>query len=304
MSVFFKTSESYSYYLKVKNYSHRTIQSRESSLKNFYQWMESRGIKDPRLVTTEHLHEYREYLEGRGMTLNSVDTWLRGIKTFYDYLEKQNEILLNPFDHFEFKKLGERLPENIPTVEEMKQLLSFPDLTTREGLRNRALLEVLYSTAIRNRECFSLNVEDVDLESGYLRVNEGKGRKDRVIPLGKKACEYLKLYLERVRKEYCKNPDEKSLFLTNGGKRLSGQSINCTVKWIGRRAGLLKPVTTHSFRRAAVTHMMNQGAEVMHLQKMLGHASNGTLKKYIQVTLKEVRETHKKCHPLEKGREK
>ena len=288
--------------LKLLNYSPASIETRQTAITGFMRWMKETLIKDLQNIGPEHLKQYQAHLESRRLSGNTVDTWLRGIKDLFDYLEKRNEILINPFEGFEFPKLGLRLPKDILTEEEVKAILATPNLAKEDGIRNRAILETLYSTAIRNQECSLLKVQDVDLASGLIRV-QGKGRKERVVPLGKKACEYLKLYIEKVRPRYALDPDCQSLFLAAKNKKLEGQSINVMAKLIGRRLGFTKPVTTHSFRRAAVTHMLKSGAHPMFIQKMLGHATHETMKKYLMITSNDVRETHEKCHPREKGRE-
>ena len=288
--------------LKLLNYSPASIETRQTAITGFSRWMKEKGIRDFQNITSEEVKQYQAYLEFRNLSGNTVDTWLRGMKDLFGYLEKRNIIFLNPFEGYEFPRLGLRLPRDILTEEEVKRILASPNLSRDEGIRNRAILEVLYSTAIRNQESSLLKVQDVDFSSGLLRV-QGKGRKERIVPLGKKACEYLKLYIEKVRPKYALDPDCQFLFLAAKNRKLEGQSINLMAKLIGRKLGLSKPVTTHSFRRAAVTHMLKAGAHPMFIQKMLGHATNETMKKYLMVTGKEVKETHEHCHPREKGRE-
>lgn len=293
--------EKYLEYIKLKNFSISTITVRRQSLMDFKRWLEKQGKTDIREVTTEDLKNYLSSMQEKGFTNNTVDTRIRSVKLLCEYLEKQQIILINPAERLEMPSLGRRLPLNILTEEEVKRLLIIPNLETSAGIRDRAIMELLYSSAIRRSECTALNVYDIDIEGGYLRINQGKGRKDRIVPLGKKACEYLKLYLKKVRPQLVNDPDINFLFL-HQGKQLQGESINRIIQRNARKGGLSIPVTVHSFRKAAVTHMLRAGASPMYLQKMLGHSTGETMKKYLKVSIKDIKEMHNKKHPGEKSR--
>jgi integrase/recombinase XerD len=294
-----KHYHNYIEFLKLKGFTKNTVKIKCGALELFFKWIEALKGKDFKEVTREDLIEYHSLLILKGYALNTIDTKLRSIKTYFDYLEKNQEIFFNPFEKFDFPKLDNRLPKDILTEEEVKKLLCYPKTFTEYGLRNRAIMELLYSTALRNKECVSLSVYDLDLESGYVRVNQGKGKKDRVIPLGKKACEYIKLYLKKVRIKYATDPDCKALFLSRKNKRIEGQSINLFIKKYGRQLNFEKPVTTHSFRRATVTHMLKNNAHPLYLQRMLGHSTDATLRKYLQITISDIKKTHQTKHPSE-----
>lgn len=287
-------------YLKLKNYTVATRKTRFGLIGRFIRWCEGINKQKAFDVTVDDLRDYRKYLEQKTCTPNTIDTTLRSLKSFFDYLEKQQILFWNPCIKLEFPTLGKRLPANILTEEEVKKLLSLPDLATKTGLRNRALMELLYSTAVRRSECEALNVFDLDLESGYVRVRKGKGQKERVIPLGKKACTYIKRYLKDVRSKWVEDIDSHAVFLTSLCSPLKGQAINVLIKKYGRALNLNKPVTTHSFRRAAVTHMLRNGASPLYLQRMLGHSTNAVMNKYIWVSAHDVKNMHRKKHPRER----
>jgi integrase/recombinase XerD len=227
---------------------------------------------------------------------------MRIVKKFFEYLESRQMVLVNPAERLDLPNLGSRLPPAVLKEHEMSRLLSRPNVVTDLGLRDRAILEVLYSTAIRRSECCSLMVQDVDLEGGFLRVNLGKGRKGRVVPLGKKACDYLKQYLLKVRPKLTNNPDCQHLFIGAWQKPLEGEGLNQIVRKYAVKADIQKPVTVHTFRRSAITHMLKGNAHPMYLQRMLGHATSETVRKYVKMTAKEIKATHNRTHPLEKSR--
>lgn len=289
-------------HLKIKNYNPSSINKRFKDINRFFGWCYFRKIKTVQEISQNHLMDYIAYLQEQGRKKNTVDTYLRSIKAFYAYLEMNQIILLNPFDNIDLPGRDNRLMKNILSEEEIKKLLNAPNVILKDGLRNRALMEVLYSTAIRRCECMALTVFDVDLEGGYIRVNQGKGRKDRIIPLGKIACEYLKQYLTKVRPFWLKDPDCKSLFISRKGKALDMQTINWIVRSYGRKLKLEKRVTTHGFRKAAITHMLRHGASPLYLQRMLGHTSNRSMRPYIIVSAFDVKTMHQSKHPREKNR--
>mgnify|MGYP001563527809 CR=1 FL=1 len=213
-------------------------------------------------------------------------------------MEKEHLIFTNPCEHIITPVLGKRLPINVITERDIQDLMRTPDIDTILGFRDRTILELFYSTGIRRAECFNLKVNDVDYKGGYLRVNLGKGQKDRVIPIGKTACFYLKEYLLRIRPAF--KTENKSLFLTNDGQSLSKQSIEVIVKKYAKRAGILKQVTPHTLRRSFATHMLKNGAHPMYIQKILGHQSLDVLNKYIEIAGVDLKATHHKTHPREK----
>ncbi|EKD28775.1 MAG: site-specific tyrosine recombinase XerC [uncultured bacterium] len=292
--------EKYLEYLKLKNFSPATVQVRRQSIEHFSYWLGNLSKFDVREVSIEDLRNYFSHMQKKNFSCNTIDTRIRSIKLFFEYLENRQMILINPAERLELPSLGKRWPVNILTEEEVKQLLQSPNLGTSIGIRDRAIMELLYSTAIRRSECANLNIFDLDLNEGYIRINQGKGRKDRIVPLGKKASEYLKIYIEKVYPEQTKELDSNYLFYGYCKNRLEGETINRMIQRYVKLARLNKPVTVHSFRRAAVTHMLKNGASPLYIQKMLGHSTNETLKKYVRLTIKDVKEAHQKHHPMEK----
>lgn len=297
-----KESEAYLEHITLKGYTESTIKSRQDTIKHFMTWSQSKGKHKWQGINVEDLKAYIKYNQEHNYSQNTQDTRIRGIKKLFDYLEKQQQILINPFERLRIPKRGGRLPKDILSEEEVDQLLNIPDLTTKRGIRNRAIMELLYSTGLRRKECYALKIFDLDLDNGYVRINQGKGKKDRVIPLGKKACYHIKQYIEKVRNNWAKDPDCEHLFLKGINKPLDHQGINVLIKEYGRQLKLGKPVTTHSFRRAAVTHMLRGGASPLYLQRMLGHATNASMKHYIKVSAQDIKTMHLAKHPRERKR--
>lgn len=291
--------------LKILKQSKTTIELYEAGLKQFLNWLAGEKIYDLKEVTFEVMRKYQLLLLSKSYSLNTIHVKLRCLKRFFEYLEKTRVILLNPAEKIILPKLGDRLSKNILSEEEIKKLLNAPNTSTPIGIRDRALLELLYSTGIRKQECADLKVYDVDYKGGSLRINQGKGSKDRVVPLGKKACDALREYLLKIRPVLTKEDiTNRSLFVSvlKEGKPLSEQSLRVIVKNYGKQAGIKQPVNPHAIRRSVATHLLKNDAHPLYIQRILGHSSTKTLNKYIKVIAKDVKKTHNKTHPREKDR--
>jgi len=170
---------------------------------------------------------------------------------------------------------------------------------TGEGYRNRAMLELLYSTGIRANELLRLNLADIDQVHKTALIN-GKGKKQRMVPIGKTALRYLETYIRAVRPFLIKNNSEKALFLNSQGNRLSYERFRCIVLTVSEQAGINEHVTAHTFRRSCTTELIRSGANMYHVKELLGHESLDTLKHYARLTITDLKKTHRKCHPREK----
>jgi integrase/recombinase XerD len=185
-------------------------------------------------------------------------------------------------------------------TQDVEQILELPDVKSLRGYRDRTILEVLYSTALRREEIANLELNDIDTDGGYVYVREGKGNKDRVVPLGRSACDTVKSYLLGVRPHWPNAQKTKYLFLNRWGRGMSPNAVWAVVRKYARAADLDKPVATHSFRTACATHMLRNGAPIRQLQEMLGHASLESTQIYTLVTINDLRAMHRKFHPREK----
>jgi len=189
----------------------------------------------------------------------------------------------------------------VPTAKEIKRLLSVPDTSTVLGYRDRTIMEVFYSTGMRLMEVVNLKCTDVDLDHAILIVRQGKGKKDRVVPVGKVAAKYLETYLQGIRPELLQGKEDTNhVFLTVNGGQFSDRALAQRIERHVARVKLSAKVTPHVFRHACATHMIRNRANVRHVQEMLGHAKLDTTQKYLQLTITDLKEAHARCHPREK----
>ena len=295
-------------HLKILNYSARTTDHYHANLQLFFNWLWRRGVDDLREVTKQILKDYQQYVKtyehkpGYLYTPNTVMIKLSSVKRLFDYLEKTNQVLYNPAVVIRLeKKTEDRIPRNILTQAEAKKILDQPDPSDKIGLRDRTILEVLYSTGIRLEELSNLTIYDVDYKSGFLRVNHGKFAKDRVLPLTRICCRYLKEYIRYVRPKLLQdNKDERKLFIGKYKIPMKKQAIQVRVREIARQAGITKKSSPHVWRHTFASHLVANGANMLHVQKLLGHVSSKTTQLYTKVNPSESKETQTKHHPREK----
>jgi integrase/recombinase XerD len=222
------------------------------------------------------------------------------LRRFFEHLESTDVILVNPCAGIRLPKIASRLPKVVLTQGEARALLDAPDTQTKIGIRDKAILEMFYSTGIRLAEMARLTIHDADYKNGFVRVTKGKGGKDRVVPLGRKACDYTREYLQKVRAEWSKtNRDERALWLSSRHPHgpLKSQAIEVMVKQYGREAGLQKNITPHVWRHTCATHLVADGANIAYVQRLLGHRSLRTTQIYTRTTIAEIKATHAKAHP-------
>jgi integrase/recombinase XerD len=310
IDLFKELQDGFKEYLRVKNQSRMTIDSYLQGVRQLLGYLVRRGIDDIREVTKDTLRDYQHYLtqcktkEGNPYTVNTLHVKLRGAQKFFDYLERTKQILYNPALVIKMPDLGKRLPKNIITKDEAKRILNQPNTSTMLGIRDKTILELLYSTGIRLEELYQLTVYDVDYGNGFLRVNKGKFAKDRVLPLGSMSCKYLREYIKQVRPRLTRrNKDERALFIGKCGRRIHKLIIERMVKDYAQEAGVKKRVTPHTWRHSFASHLLADGADVIHVQKLLGHSSPDITQIYTKVTPKDVKEMHFKKHPREKDQD-
>jgi integrase/recombinase XerD len=217
------------------------------------------------------------------------------LRNFFSFLNQEGRVGVNPVLEVDSPKIGRRLPE-IMTVQEVEKLLEQPDLRTSRGIRDRAMLEVLYATGMRVSELVLLPLNEMNLEGGYVRVY-GKGSKERIVPIGREAMRYAALYLERARRELLRKRDSPFLFVSRLAKGMSRQQFWKILKSYGRRAGIRKRMTPHLLRHSFATHLLERGADLRSVQMMLGHADISTTQIYTHVTGDRLKKVHKRFHP-------
>ena len=220
---------------------------------------------------------------------------MRAVRTFFKYLHEKQRIFLNPADGL-IVGTPDRMLQRVPTEDEVRKLLSQPDTAKPEGIRNRAILEVAYSAGLRRNELAAMRLEDVSPDVTSLRVH-GKGGKERVVPLGRRAGIWLRKYLKEVRPVLLSGNDTDALWLKRPGRPLGDEGIAMMARHCTASAGIKPPLTLHSLRRACATHMLQNGAHPIQIQMLLGHASMYHLSQYLKLTIAELKDAHSKSNP-------
>jgi integrase/recombinase XerD len=285
--------------LRVRNFSAATLTIRDQSLNAFFGFLCGRGIDDAREVTSETIRDYQLFLSGEPYTVRTVHVKLMALRLLFRHLEKTDAVLVNPCVKMVLPKIENGLPRRVLTQSEARAILDAPDTQTPKGIRDKTILELFYSTGIRLEEMAQLNTHDVDTRQGFLRVNKGKFAKDRVVPIGLKACRYVSEYLSKVRSEWSKEQrDERALWLSSYRPHapLDKQLIAVTAREYAR-AALGKSISPHVWRHTCATHMVANGSNIAYVQRLLGHRSLETTQIYTHVAIPEVRQTSKKKHP-------
>jgi len=289
-------------HLKVGNhYSAHTLESYGLDLRQFLQFLEGEGINSPEVVNHLLLRRYLAYLKQKALARSSIARKIACVRTFFKFLCKQGYLSENPLLELVSPRREKRLPEFM-YPKEINALLTMPDLSTELGIRDQAILELLYSSGLRLSEVVNLKLEDLDLSRGYLRVM-GKGSKERVVPLGGVANRILVRYLKEVRPNLLKKADpnfksENNVFLNYQGTRLSGRSIQrLVVKYLKKLGYLKKKITPHTFRHTFATHLLENGADLRVVQELLGHVDLSTTQIYTHLTKERIRAVYLKNHP-------
>jgi integrase/recombinase XerD len=285
-------------HLAAAGYAPSTIEGYRKNLDQFKRYLFERKITDLRKVTHQVILDYQEKVMQEPVSMETKALKIRPVKRLFEHLAETHRLLINPTEGIVETSRKRRKLGTVLTVEEVKRLLAQPNLSLKTHIRDRAIMEVLYSAGIRLDELLRLEVYHVDLKERVLYIRKGKGRKQRVVPLGKNALKYLREYLEKIRPWYGKkNPKERSLFLLNTGLPMTPASVRGLIRKYRLEAGIKKGVSPHTLRRTCATHLLQQGADVRYIQKLLGHARLSTTQAYTKVMPVEVKKTHEKTHP-------
>jgi len=279
-----------------------TAQIRERGIDTFIRWCDERGLARPQDITRPILQRYQRHLfhyrkaDGHPLAFTTQATLLHPLRAFFKWLTIENHILYNPAADLVVPKQPRQLPKVLLTVEEVEHVLNQTDVTTPMGLRNRAMLETLYSTGIRRIELARVTLYDLDTSRGTLMVRQGKGKKDRLIPIGQRACAWIDKYLADVRPLLILEPDHGVLFVTDYGEPFEKNRLSDMVKRYMRLAGV-EQGSCHAFRHAMATHMLEAGCDIRYIQAMLGHSELSTTEIYTQVSIGKLKEIHAATHP-------
>ena len=290
-------------HLEARNYSPNTLKQRRGSLAFFLAWAADRDVTRAGQVTRPMLEAYQRWLwryrqkDGRALSWSTQHQKVGTLRDFFRWLTRQDAILHNPASELELPRSEHRLPAESLSPAEIGRLLAVPDTADALGVRDRTMLEVFYSTGLRRAELCRVGLTEVNLERRTLTVRRGKGKKDRVVPLGERACRWLQRYLDEVRPRLCLDTREPALFLTGYGAPFHPNVVTRMVTAWMQRAVPGRKGSCHLLRHTCATHMLEGGADIRYIQQLLGHESLETTAIYTEVSLKQLQEVHARCHP-------
>lgn len=289
-------------WMAVTGYSDETIHARRIALRRFIAWCDERGLKQPAEITKQVLERYQRHLfyyrkpDGAPLTLGSQRSCLAPLVTWFKWLARENHILYNPASELDLPRQGMQLPRTILSVRDVEAILAEAEGNDPPSLRDRAMLELLYSTGLRRMETAHLAVYDIDFDRRLVMVREGKGRRDRFVPCGARALAWLDRYVLEARPQLLA-ADHPILFVTDYGEPVTPEFLATRVRKYMDCAGIDKPGATHLLRHACATHMLEGGADVRFLQAMLGHENLETTAVYTHVAIDKLQAIHEATHP-------
>lgn len=290
-------------WLGVRGYAKSTVKGQRRDLEPFCRFCEERGIHYAGELTRVAIELFQHRVagyrkpDGSPLDLHTQALKLSAVGSFCKWLVREGLIATNPAAEIELPRRGLRLPKAILTAEEVERILAVPDVRTPLGLRDRAILETLYSTGIRRAELCFLLLADLDVSRGVIAVRQGKGRKDRFVPIGARALAWVERYRDDVRPTFARADDDGFLFLGVQGDPITPDHLGSLVSEIITKADIGKKASCHSFRHTMATLMLEGGADVRFIQAILGHASLDTTQIYTHVSIQALKAVHEATHP-------
>ncbi len=278
-----------------KGLSKKTLEAYSKDLCQFSAFMEKAGVRRPEDCKTSHILDWLSHLKKRGITAPSSSRKLSSLRGFFKYLLLEERIDASPTSVIGNPRTGRRLPEVLST-EEVDRLLSMPDTQDPIGLRDRAILETMYSCGLRATETVELLMDQIDFDSSFLKIT-GKGEKERIVPLGKEASYWLMEYVKKARPSLQKRAKAFHCFLSARGKSLTRQRLWQIIKGYGMLAGLGNKIHPHSLRHSFATHLLEGGADIRAVQMLLGHSDISTTQIYTHLDIGYLRSIYKRFHP-------
>jgi len=297
----------YLLWLRTHGYAEATVRARRYYLAGLVAFLAQRDVEDPQLVTPSLLDSYQRHLfhhrkvDGKPLSFRTQAQRLVPVKGLFAWLSSTGAVAYDPAASLALPKGERRLPEAVLSVDEVEAILAQPDTSTALGVRDRAILEVLYSTAIRRAELIHLRVADIDQSRGSLFVRQGKGARDRFVPIGDRARTWVQRYLDGVRPDLEIRPHQTTLFLSVTGGPLAPDVLSRMVSGYVRAGAPTKAGSCHIFRHSTATLMLDAGADVRYIAEMLGHQKLETTMGYTRVSMAKLAEVHARCHPAERS---
>ena len=290
-------------WIETHHFSIDTVTTRRAYLGYFHDWCRERGLEHPTEITRPILERYQRWLyhyrktNGQPLGIRTQHTRLQGIKSFFQWMARQNHLLHNPASEIVLPRMGTRLPKYVLNAEEAERVIQQPDIGQPEGLRDRAILETFYATGMRRMELAHLKIYDLDNDRGTVTIRQGKGRKDRVIPIGERALAWINKYLQEARAGMLTGSDAGDVFLNWVGEPFERKQLTALVRrhLIDSKVG--KMGGCHLFRHTVATLMLENGADIRVIQEMLGHSKLTTTEIYTRVSINLLRQVYAATHP-------
>lgn len=300
--------------MRSDGYAKTTIDGYKRAVDIFYEYLAERkigGLAELTKLTMKDFRGYLHYLKqenGKPLGIKTIADRIIALRLYFKIMLKNGHVLYDFSNALEVPRIGHRVPRSIMTADEVIRLLSLPDTSTVIGYRDRVMLELLYATGLRNSELRSLRVQDVNLEQGEIRINNGKGGVDRIVPADEKVCALIRAYIEKVRPTLASRKDTRPimeghatggdwLFLGRFGNQLRKETVWIIVKRYGRQSGIEKEITCHIFRHSIATHLLEQGMDIRYIQELLGHKTLTTTQIYTRVAITGLRKAFRRFHP-------
>ena len=298
--------DAYLAHLAVLQLTTRTIGGRREGVSEFLRWAEDRGLTHPGRITRSileayqrHLHHYRKK-NGNPLSISTQRDRLGTLRHYFAWLCRTRRIEANPASELDLPRPDQRLPAEPLSVAQVEALIATPRIADPLGVRDRAILELFYSTGIRRSELCRLQTRDLQRDKAALFIRQGKGRKDRVVPVGTRALRWCEKYLDDVRPLLQIKPEQDAMFLTGYGEPFNADVLGRMVGEYMLDADIKRPGRCHLLRHSCATHMLEGGADIRYIQQLLGHAKLETTAIYTHVSIAELRAVHARCHPAEK----
>jgi len=290
-------------HLRARNYSEGTLDIRQRDIKVFLSWCADRDLSQASQITRTILEAYQQWLsryiksDGKRLGWSTQQGRIVTLKLWFRWMTRQNILLHNPASEIDLPRMEKRLPQQALTLAQIDALLSVPNILDPLGIRDRTILEIFYSCGIRRTELAHLALSDFNAEHRTLCVRKGKGKKDRMVPVGERAMQWLEKYLAEVRPRLCLDTRVQSIFLTGYGDAFNPDSLGIMVSALMKKAGLAGKGSCHILRHSCATHMLDGGADIRYIQQLLGHADLQTTAIYTEVNIRQLQEVHRRCHP-------
>ncbi|MBN3039268.1 MAG: site-specific tyrosine recombinase XerD [Candidatus Omnitrophica bacterium] len=289
--------EEFLHYLSVeRGLAENTIAAYRRDLSGYVKHLEKNKISSFSSVSRSHITNFMLYLKDKGLSSNSISRALVAIKVLHRFLVTEKYIKDDVTSAIALPKLWRKLPEVLSSQEVERLLGSCSNLKTNEGIRDKAVLEIMYATGMRVSEVVNLKLNNVNMDMGFVKCI-GKGQKERIIPLGKYASQALTRYIEKARPAILKQKNDPSLFISRLGRKISRQSFWKAIKTYAKKSKIKKDITPHTLRHSFATHLLERGADLRTVQEMLGHSDISTTQLYTHINKERLKQIHRKFHP-------